>query len=61
MKRKNATPPTTSQQQHAQKVTHRAAGGQFKPAPHKQQKPQPAELEQDAGSGFNADRSQIQK
>ena len=80
MTRKNANPPTKSQQQHAQKVTHRRSDGRFKPAPTKplpatiteegkrirqeaaaQGKPKPAELDQDAGSGFNRDRSDIQQ
>ena len=66
MKRTNATPPTKAQQQHAAKITHRAASGKFKPAPHQEpplyrRKPKPAELDQDAGGGYNIDRSQIQE
>ena len=40
VKRTNATPPTKAQQQHAAKITHRAASGQFKSAPHKQRSSQ---------------------
>lgn len=65
-RKKTVAPPSQAQQQHAQKITHRAAGGKFKPAPHQEpplfrRKPKPAELDQDAGAGYNPDRSDIQQ
>ena len=59
-RKSNAAPPSKAQQQHANKVTHRATSGKFKPPPHKST-PKPAELDQDSGGGYNSDRSEIQQ
>ncbi len=61
-----AKPPTKEQQTHAQRITHRDVTGKFKPAPHQQpklyerKKPIQPELDQDSGSGFRPDHSNIQ-